>query len=476
MFFLRGKSKSNKHAAFRVWFARLNEFRSLLPSIPFIALTATATVDTKETIFEVLAMRDPHVIMESPNKDNISYVVTYLNKNADLAQYFYWIANEVIEHSTEATRTIIYCQTIKQCAVIYSTIKSILGEHAIVNSENSEQPKKVVIEMLHSCTPASNKENILQSFQKQQGCVRILVATIAFGMGVDCKEVYRTIHFGPAKNVECYIQESGRAGRDGKQSTAYLLYQGMQLTHVEKEMKDYVKHKGCRRKILMQHFDKEHLDQHNPHHLCCDNCSVVFKCGLENCKVLSYPVDFKPDVNKPSRIRDVTDDQRKTLTNELNIYHKSLITSLLKRDASGKLKSFTHPKFLLGFSAVQITQVLDHCQELFSISDICNLVEIWDLKHAVKIYGILRGIFMDMGDDTHNCIEDNDLSSDEEELLPDDWSDIALDDELANLAIENLSFSQMDDSNNASMDNGASEVPFAALNAVMNLSFDSVLP
>ena len=76
-------------------FSRLNEFRSLLSEVPFIALTATATTDTKETIFEVLAMRDPHLIVESPNKGNISYVVQYMKKNANLAQYFAWIAQEV---------------------------------------------------------------------------------------------------------------------------------------------------------------------------------------------------------------------------------------------------------------------------------------------------------------------------------------------------------------------------------------------
>lgn len=163
-------------------------------------------------------MRDPHLIVESPNKGNISYVVQYMKKNANLAQYFAWIAQEVLAHAREATRTIIYCQSIKQCAVIYSTIKSLLGENIHAKSENRD-PYKVVIEMLHSCTPASFKENIWQSFQKELGYIRILMAPIAFGLGVDCKEVYRTIHFGPAKNEDCYMQESGRAGRDAKHST-----------------------------------------------------------------------------------------------------------------------------------------------------------------------------------------------------------------------------------------------------------------
>ena len=57
-YFCRGTSKSNKHTAFRVWFPRLNEFRSLLLEVPFVALTATATTDARETIFEVLGMRE----------------------------------------------------------------------------------------------------------------------------------------------------------------------------------------------------------------------------------------------------------------------------------------------------------------------------------------------------------------------------------------------------------------------------------
>ena len=61
------------------------------------------------------------MVLESPNKENISYVVHYMKKNASLSDYFSWIADEVIEHGIGATRTIKYCQTIKQCAVVYST-------------------------------------------------------------------------------------------------------------------------------------------------------------------------------------------------------------------------------------------------------------------------------------------------------------------------------------------------------------------
>ena len=190
-------------------------------------------------------MNSPHVVTESPNKANISYVVQYMGKKASLAEYLSWISNEVKKCGSAATRTIIYTQTIKQCAVVYSTLKTLLGDK-IYNSEDRDT-KTVLLEMLHSCSPQSNKEHILASFQSDQGSIRILVVIIAFGMGIDCKQVHRTLHFGPAKNAEHYMQESGRAGRDGTQSTAFLLYQGMQLMHVEKDIKDYLKTKECKR-------------------------------------------------------------------------------------------------------------------------------------------------------------------------------------------------------------------------------------
>ena len=94
--YFRGKSRSNKYSAFRVWFSRLHELRSLLPGVMFIALTATATADTRKVIFDVLDMKNPLIILESPNKPNISYVVQYMPKTAKLSDYFIWIVDEVL--------------------------------------------------------------------------------------------------------------------------------------------------------------------------------------------------------------------------------------------------------------------------------------------------------------------------------------------------------------------------------------------
>ena len=126
--------------------------------------------------------------------------------------------------------------------------------------------ESVLAEMLHSCTPAANKQNILHSFQIENGTILLLIATIAFGMGVDCKGVHRIVHFGPSKTVEAYVQETGRAGRDGVRSMAYILNHGILLSHVVGQMKSFVKTSECRRLALLKHFDSV-LEQPEKNHL-----------------------------------------------------------------------------------------------------------------------------------------------------------------------------------------------------------------
>lgn len=130
--------------------------------------------------------------------------------------------------------------------------------------------------------------------------------------GHDCKKVHCIIHFGPAKNVESYLHGSGRAGRDGSQCTAYLLYQEEQLVHVDQDIKSYIKSNGCQRKQLLQYFDVD-CSPHNPGHLCCDNCSVMCECGTYECKPLTYPL-YRADLHLNSeRKRSASEEQKKTV-------------------------------------------------------------------------------------------------------------------------------------------------------------------
>ena len=140
-------------------------------------------------------MSNPRVIFESPNRRNVTYSLNYMDKNSELECYFDWLVEDLKEKRESCARTIIYCQTIRQCSLVYASLKGMLGKNMYMDIDN---PKTTLVEMLHSCTPSANKENILGSFADEKGIIRVLVATIAFGMGVDCKAFYRVIHFGPS--------------------------------------------------------------------------------------------------------------------------------------------------------------------------------------------------------------------------------------------------------------------------------------
>ena len=82
-------------AAFRECYAQLHELRSLAPKVPMIALTATATKLTEDTILDVVLMDNPYVIKESPNKVNLTYIVECMHKDTDLEFYFAWLIDQL---------------------------------------------------------------------------------------------------------------------------------------------------------------------------------------------------------------------------------------------------------------------------------------------------------------------------------------------------------------------------------------------
>ena len=138
------------------------------------------------------------------------------------------------------------------------------------------------MELFAACTEKNIKDNILKMFVNPNGTLRIVIATIAFGMGLDCPNVRRVIHWGASNDVEAYIQETGRAGWDGEPAEA-LLYTvskpGNQF--IEESMKEYTKNNEmCRREILLKDFDGS-VGVCTSSCSCCDVCES--KCTCTNC-------------------------------------------------------------------------------------------------------------------------------------------------------------------------------------------------
>ena len=218
-------------------------------------------------------MESPHTIFDNPSKPNVAYSMYYITKERVLDDYLQWLADEPLMHVDH------YILSDNQA--MWSNLfnfKAMLGNKIFLRDINNW--RNVLIEMLHSCTPEANKEAILQALWDENSGLRVLVATIAFGMDVDCIGVYRTVHFDPSKNIEPHIQETGCAGRDGKQSMSFLIYQGILLNHVDKEMKEYVKTGDCRQKTLLSNFENSSAVTYpQPMHLCCDNSAITCKYG-----------------------------------------------------------------------------------------------------------------------------------------------------------------------------------------------------
>ena len=143
-----------------------------------------------------------------------------------------------------------------------------------------DKSKYRMLDMFTSCTHPNVKESILNAFLDPDSHLRVVIATIAFGMGLDCPNVRTIIHWGPSEDIEQYVQETGQAGRDGQPAKALLYHGGPDLSsrHVNQEMKQYCLNKDkCRRSVLLSYFDSPKA--HNTELCsCCDVCECVCQC------------------------------------------------------------------------------------------------------------------------------------------------------------------------------------------------------
>jgi len=180
---------------FRPDYLRIASVRELFPSAPVLALTATATPEVQADIVKQLHMKNPALYVQSFARNNIFYNIRYSeNKTADTVSY------------TGKSCTIVYCRSRRQAESVGKT----LGQNGLAAA------------VYHAGLAADKRSEAQEDWMNNKASV--MVATTAFGMGIDKPDVRMVLHYDAPEHLEAFYQEAGRAGRDGKTSRALLLY------------------------------------------------------------------------------------------------------------------------------------------------------------------------------------------------------------------------------------------------------------
>ncbi|KAL4869058.1 hypothetical protein BDV12DRAFT_88620 [Aspergillus spectabilis] len=197
---------------FRPDYKELGAFRARIPGVPMMALTATATENVKADVIHNLKMNGCEIFTQSFNRPNLTYEVRPKGKQAEL------IAS-IAETITTSYR--------RQCGIIYCLSRNSCEKVA----EALRKDHRIKAEHYHAGLETEARAQTQQRWQA--GEIHVIVATIAFGMGIDKPDVRFVIHHSIPKSLEGYYQETGRAGRDGKRSGCYLYFGYRDVSAIE---------------------------------------------------------------------------------------------------------------------------------------------------------------------------------------------------------------------------------------------------
>ncbi|XP_047405793.1 bifunctional 3'-5' exonuclease/ATP-dependent helicase WRN isoform X2 [Sciurus carolinensis] len=283
---------------FRSSFRMLSSLKATLPMVPIVALTATASSSIREDIVRCLKLNNPQITCTSFDRPNLYLEVGQKTGNIlqDLKPFL--VKKTSSDWEFEGP-TIIYCPSRKMTEQVTAELKKL----------------KLACGTYHAGMSFNIRRDVHHRFMRDE--IQCVIATIAFGMGINKADIRRVIHYGAPKEMESYYQEIGRAGRDGLQSSCHILWAPADfnlnrncLTEIRNEkfrlyklkmmakMEKYLHSRRCRRQIILSHFEDKQLRKASMGIMgtekCCDNCRSRLNHGDSSNDSDDTSQDFGP--------------------------------------------------------------------------------------------------------------------------------------------------------------------------------------